>query len=173
MLVLRGTFVSWETLYSLVSTRYVTDLLVYQTHIAQKEQIDELFDQEIDWLFHKLLRADWPKHSSVYGSMTGLTPIGNVFLRVSLCAQKRWNRNGSSQPDIQPLRAALEGSSWEHGVRTPRKHVDWIRLFVHSIGIEPETSLAALRFAGFALNRGCINNIPYNSQNDCIPWGNC
>ena len=114
MLALRGTFVSWETLHSLVSTRYVTDLSVYQTHIAQKEQIDELFDQEIDWSFHELLRADWPKHSSVYGSMTGLTPIGNVFLRVSLCAQKRWNRNGSSQSDIQPLRAARESMVFEH-----------------------------------------------------------
>ena len=35
MLALRGTFVSWETLPSLVSTRYVTDLLLRPRYFAQ------------------------------------------------------------------------------------------------------------------------------------------
>jgi hypothetical protein len=47
MLGLQGTLVSWETLDSLVSTRYVIDLLVYQTHIALNELRDELFDRKI------------------------------------------------------------------------------------------------------------------------------
>ena len=47
MLALRGTFVSWETLDSLVSTRYVIDLLVYQTHSTLNKLRDELFDCEI------------------------------------------------------------------------------------------------------------------------------
>ena len=47
MLALWGTFVSWETLDSLVSTRYVIDLLVYQTHIALNKLSDELFDCKI------------------------------------------------------------------------------------------------------------------------------
>ena len=47
MLALQGTFASWETLDCLVSTRYVIDLLVYQTHSTLKELGDELFDQEI------------------------------------------------------------------------------------------------------------------------------
>ena len=47
MLALQGTFVSWETLDSLVSTRYIIDLLVYQTHIALNELRDEQFDHLI------------------------------------------------------------------------------------------------------------------------------
>jgi hypothetical protein len=47
MLALWGTFVSGETLDSLVSTRYIIDLFVYQTHIALNELRDELLDQAI------------------------------------------------------------------------------------------------------------------------------
>jgi hypothetical protein len=73
---------------SLVSTRYVTDILVYQTHIALKELRDELFDQVITDYSTSSTEQNWPKHSLAYSSMTGLTTIGNVLLRVSLCAQK-------------------------------------------------------------------------------------
>ena len=47
MPALRGTFVAWENLDSLVSTRYVIDLLVYQTQSALNELRVELFDREI------------------------------------------------------------------------------------------------------------------------------
>ena len=47
MLALWGTFVLWVALDSLVLTRYIIDLLVYQTHSTLKELGDELFDQEI------------------------------------------------------------------------------------------------------------------------------
>jgi hypothetical protein len=47
MLALWGTFLLCEILDNLVSTRYIRDLIVYQTHIAPKELRDELFDQEI------------------------------------------------------------------------------------------------------------------------------
>jgi hypothetical protein len=101
--------------------------------------------------------------------MTGLTLIGNVFLRVSLCAQKQWNRNGSSQSDIQPLRAALESMVFEH---QGSMLIHFVGLFVW-LTKSQMTSLAALRHAEFALNGGSICIISCNSQNDWFPWGNC
>ena len=114
MLALQGTFVLWETLDSLVLTRYIIDLLVYQTHIALNELRDELFDQEIidystsSWeqigqniLWYTAAWLDWLQS-------------GMCFWGSAYAPRNGGTEKGSLQSDIQPLRAALESMVFEH-----------------------------------------------------------
>ena len=154
MLALWGTFVSGETLDSLVSTRYVTDLLVYETHMALNTLRDELFDQEIiDYSI-----SSWEQIGQnilLYtAARLGWLQLGICFWGSAYAPRNGGIEKGSSQSDIQPLRAALEGSSGEHGVQTPRKAC-CINLFVQ-LTKSQMTSLAALRCAEFVLNGGGI-----------------
>ena len=108
MLALWGTFVLWETLDSLVSTRYVIDLLVYQTHIALNELRVELFDQEIiDYS-----TSSWEQigQNILWYTVAwlGWLQSGMCFWGSAYAPRNGGTEKGSLQSDIQPLRAALE-----------------------------------------------------------------
>ena len=125
MLALWGTFVSGETLDSLVSTRYVTDLLVYETHMALNTLRDELFDQEIiDYSI-----SSWEQIGQnilLYtAARLGWLQLGICFWGSAYAPRNGGIEKGSSQSDIQLWRAALESMVFKH----QEKHVVSICLF--------------------------------------------
>ena len=132
MLALWGTFVSWETLDSLVLTRYVTDLLVYQTHITLKELIDELFD----WEIIDYSTSSWEQIGQnilwYTSAWLGWLRLGMCFWGSAYVPRNSGTENRSSQYDISP---------WGQLLRTRclnTKKACWFNLFVHSIGKEPD-----------------------------------
>ena len=153
MLVLRGTFVLWETLDSLVLTRYVIDLLVYQTHIALNELSDELFDCEII----EYSTSSWEQTGQ---NILWYTAAWLGWLQSGMCF---WGsayapRNGGIEMD----HSSLISSPWEQLLRawcSNTKKACWFNSYVHSfirLAKSQMTSLAALRHAEFALNGGSI-----------------
>ena len=128
MLALQGTFVLWETLDSLVLTRYIIDLLVYQTHIALNELRDELFDQEIiDYS-----TSSWEQIGQnilwYTTAWLGWLQSGMCFWGSAYAPRNGATEKGSSQSDIQPLRAALESMVFKH---QESMLIQFVHLFLH------------------------------------------
>ena len=170
MLALQGTFVSWETLDSLVLTRYVIDLLVYQTHIALKELRGELFD----WEIIDFSTSSWELIGQnilwYMAAWLGWLQSGMCFWGPASVPRNSGTENRSSQSDIQPLRTALESMVFKHR----EKHVDSICLFICLIGKEPVDITCCIETCRICIEWWeHIYIILWNSQNDWFPWGNC
>ena len=123
MLALWGTFVLWVALDSLVLTRYIIDLLVYQTHSTLNKLRDELFDCKIiDYSI-----SSWEQIGQNIFWYTAAW-LGWLWLGMSFLGSAYVPRNGGTEMH----HSSLISSPWGQPLREwclNTKKACWLNLF--------------------------------------------